>query len=86
MRSREANKPEAAAADELVEICEALDMGDPALSAGQVRLEVGLALGRWAYGLHAKYADTAISEPVHRLDLQVREIRADTRACLAAGH
>ena len=40
-------------------------MRDPALSAGNVGLEVGLALGRGADGLHAKHADTAISEPVH---------------------
>ena len=61
-------------------------MGDPALSAGQVRLEVGLALGRWAYGLHAKYADTAISEPVHRLDCKSGKFVQIPGLALAACH
>ena len=50
-------------------------MGDATLGAGEVGLEVGLALRRRADCLDAEHADAAVGQPVHAFERQAGEGR-----------
>ena len=56
------------------EIPQTFDMGDVAFRAGQVCLEVGLALRSWADCFDPEGRDLLVSEPVHRIDMQAGEV------------
>src|SRR3954451_17034568 len=71
---RESDEREAALADHGLQIPQALDVRDAALRAGDVRLEVRLALRRRADRLDAEYSDALVGEPMHAVDMQPGDI------------